>query len=250
MDGSFPPLDIVLIAVAAGFILYRLAAVLGRRTGHERQRFNPYAGPKSEPREPAQAIEGEETTVPTAAAPAAPGAAPAPARAAAAGKGRRGHRISDIAPEGSPLARGLTEIQGADRNFDIDTFLAGARMAYEMIVTAFAKADRAPLKDLLGEDVYRDFESAIAAREAKGETLDQRFVGLRSAEIDSARLTGRIAQLSVRFVSEITSCLKNAEGAVIEGDPTSVHEVRDLWTFARDTRSSDPNWKLVATQSA
>ena len=241
MDGSFPHLDIVLIAIAAGFILYRLAAVLGRRTGHERQRFNPYAGPKSEPGKPAQALEGEEGVA---------AAASAPARTASAAKNRRAQRISDIALEGSPLARALTDIQGADRHFDVDTFLAGARMAYEMIVTAFAKADRASLKDLLSEDVYRDFEAAITAREAKGETLDQRFVGLRSAEIASASLAANTAQVSVRFVSEITSCTKNAEGAVIDGDPTSVHEVRDLWTFARDTRASDPNWKLVATQTA
>jgi predicted lipid-binding transport protein (Tim44 family) len=241
MDGSFPHLDIVLIAIAAGFILYRLATVLGRRTGHERQRFNPYAAPKSEPGETAQAIEGEEAAAATASS---------PRRASPAAKSRRAHRISDLAPEGSPLARALGAIQGADRHFDVDTFLAGARMAYEMIVTAFAKADRATLKGLLSEDVYRDFESVIAAREAKGETVDQRFVGLRSAEIASASLSGRIAQVGVRFVSELTSCVKNAEGAVIEGDPTSVHEVRDLWTFARDTRASDPNWKLVSTQSA
>ncbi len=247
MDGSFPNLDIVLIAIAAGFILYRLAAALGRRTGHERQRFNPYAGPKSEPGKPAQALEGDEGVAPAAASAPAPAAR---ARAASAAKNRRAQRISDIALEGSPLARALTDIQGADRHFDVDTFLAGARMAYEMIVTAFAKADRASLKDLLGEDVYRDFESAIAARETKGETLDQRFVGLRSAEIANASLAGNTAQVGVRFVSEITSCTKNAEGAVIDGDPTSVHEVRDLWTFARDTRSSDPNWKLVATQTA
>lgn len=241
MDGSFPHLDIVLIAIAAGFILYRLASVLGRRTGHQRQQFNPYAKPKSEPGEPGQALEGEEAVAPAAAS---------ARRTASSAKGRRAHRISDVAPEGSPLALALAEIQGTDRHFDIDTFLAGARMAYEMIVTAFAKPDRAALKDLLSEDVYRDFESAIAAREAKGETLEQRFVGLHSADIANASLKGRIAQIGVRFVSEITSCLKNAEGAVIEGDPTSVHEVRDLWTFARDTRSSDPNWKLVATQSA
>jgi predicted lipid-binding transport protein (Tim44 family) len=228
MNGSFPHLDIVLIAIVAGFVFYRLISVLGRRTGHERQRFNPYAAPKSEPGQ------GEEGVVTTP----------------AAAKARRHQRRAEVAPQGSPLARGLAAIQSADRQFDAGSFLAGARMAYEMIVTAFAKADRATLKDLLSEEVYRDFDSAITAREAKAETLDQRFIGLRSAEIASASLSGRLAQIGVRFVSEITSCLKNAEGAVIEGDPTSVHEVRDLWVFARDTRSSDPNWKLVATQSA
>lgn len=231
MEGSFPHLDIVLIAIAAGFILYKLASVLGRRTGHERQRFNPYAGPKGEPRQP---IEGEENIVPLHPAP----------------RGRRAQRIADVAPQGSPLARALTEIQAVDRQFDVDTFLAGARMAYEMIITAFAKGDRATLKELLNDDVYRDFDTAISARESRNETLDQHFVSLHSAEIANASLAGRIAQIGVRFVSEITSCTKNAEGAVIEGDPTSTNEVRDLWSFARDTRSSDPNWKLLATTPA
>lgn len=230
MEGGFQHLDIVLLAIAAGFILYRLAGVLGRRTGHERQRFNPYAAAKGDTGEP---VEGAETI------PAMPPQT----------RGRKRERVAQVAPQGSPLARALSAIAAADRQFDVDTFLAGARIAYEMIVTAFAKPDRETLKELLSEEVYRDFESAIAARERRGETLDQRFVGLRSAEIESAALNGRIAQVSVRFVSEIVSCTKNAEGAVIDGDPTTIHEVRDLWTFARDTRSSDLNWKLVATQS-
>jgi predicted lipid-binding transport protein (Tim44 family) len=222
-------LDIVFLAIVAGLVLYILSTVLGRRTGQERQRYNPYVGGK-DGRE-----SGDVVSLPK---PVAAAKAP-PADAASA-----------IAPKGSPLAAALTEIQLADRGFNPEGFIAGARIAYEMIVTAFAKGDRRQLKGLLSDEVYKDFEDAIVAREGRGETVDSHFIGIKSADLTEAQMKGRIAELTVQFVCELISFTKNADGAVIEGDPTQVHEVRDLWTFARDTRAGDPNWKLSAAHPA
>lgn len=228
MGGEFHYFDIVFLAIFAGFILYRLSSVLGRRTGQERQRTNPYAGGKPEARDGVVNL---------------PKTQPAQKRSAAE-DGLPG------VPKDSPLSGTLTELQIADRNFNLEQFLAGARIAYEMIVTAFAKGDRRGLKMLLSDDVYRSFEEAIGAREARGETVESHFVGIKSAELADAVLKGREAELTLRIVSEMISLTKNADGAVIEGDPTTVQEVRDLWTFGRDTRSSDPNWKLIAANPA
>lgn len=232
MGEGFQYIDIVFLAIMAAFIFYKLVTVLGRRTGNERQRYNPY-GPKAKPTE----VEGEAS---------APRAQPAPQSS----RREREERLAEIAPKGSPLAQGLTQIQLADRTFDVDNFLAGARIAYEMIVTAFAKGDRRALRPLLDDALYRSFEDAINAREKRGESIESSFVGIRSAEIGDAQLRNKMAEITVRFVSEMISCTKNADGAVIQGDPTTVNEVRDLWTFAREVRASDPNWKLIATAQA
>jgi predicted lipid-binding transport protein (Tim44 family) len=228
MSGGFQYFDIVFLAIIAGFVLYRLSAVLGRRTGQERPRYNPYAGAKPESRDGALSL---------------PKPAPLPKRVPA-------EEAVPAAAKGSPLARSLNDLQSADRSFNPDQFLAGARIAYEMIVTAFAKGDRRGLKSLLSDEVYRDFDAAIAAREGRGETVESHFVGIKSAELVDAALKGREAELTLLIVSEIISFTKNADGAVIEGDPTTVQEIRDQWTFGRDTRASDPNWKLVAAHPA
>lgn len=232
MGGSFQGFDIVFLALVAGFVLYRLASVLGRRTGHEREHTNPYA----EAPKPAAPGKGEDKGE-SASAPA-PSARPAELA------------IEAIAPKGSPLARALTELQIADRGFNPDDFLAGARTAYEMIVTAFAQGDRRTMKPLLSEEVYHGFDEALAARETRGERVEMTFVGLRNAQIADVELKDTQAEIDVRFVSEAITCTKNADGAVIEGDPTAVHETRDLWTFSRNIKSSDPNWTLVATQTS
>lgn len=232
MGGSFQGFDIVFLAIAAGFILYRLASVLGRRTGHERERTNPYA----EAPKPVAQGKGEEKVE-------APAQRPVPQRTSE-------EAINAIAAKGSPLSRALTELQLADRNFNPDHFIAGARSAYEMIVTAFAQGDRNTLRPLLSEEVYQGFDTAITEREARGERIEMTFVGLRTAQISDVHLNGNQAEVDMRFVSESITCTKNADGAVIEGDPTSVHETRDLWTFARDVKSSDPNWTLVATHTS
>jgi len=136
-----------------------------------------------------------------------------------------------------------------DGSFDVKHFLAGARAAYEMIVTAFAAGDRRTLRGLLSREVYDGFEAAIRERESRGEIVETRFVSIDKADITGAELRGRAAQITVRFVSQLVSVTHHRSGAVIEGSPDKVTDVTDVWTFARDVVSRDPNWKLVATEA-
>ena len=116
-----------------------------------------------------------------------------------------------------------------------------------MIVTAYAAGDRETLRPLLSDEVYRSFDDALSAREKDGLTVEQSFIGIEKAELKNASLDGSRARLTIAFKSTLTSCTKNSDGVVIEGDPVTVREVTDVWTFERDVKSRDPNWKLVAT---
>jgi predicted lipid-binding transport protein (Tim44 family) len=143
----------------------------------------------------------------------------------------------------------LKTIVSADRNFDAEHFLAGAKAAYEMIVTAFAQGDRGSLRQLLGNEVLEGFNAALDERDSRGETVETTFVGMEKAEITEASLKGGLAQVTVRFVSQLISVTRDKAGTVVDGDPAKVVEVTDVWTFARELRSRDPNWKLVATEA-
>ncbi len=158
-------------------------------------------------------------------------------------------RWAGVAAVGSPVAAGLDAIFAADPTFEGKHFLAGARAAYEMIVNAYAEGDRRTLKNLLSREVYDGFESAINEREKRGELVESRFVAIDKAEITSAEQRQRTAQITVRFVSQIVSVTRDKTGKVIDGNPDKVSDITDVWTFARDTTSRDPNWKLVATEA-
>ena len=160
-----------------------------------------------------------------------------------------GERWKGVAEPGSTLAAGLDAIAGADASFDAKHFLTGARAAYEMIVSAYAEGDRRTLKNLLGREVYDGFESAISEREKRGETVENRFVSIDEAEITGAELRARAAQLTVRFQSKLVSATRDKNGNVVDGNAEKVTDVTDVWTFARDASSRDPNWKLVATEA-
>jgi predicted lipid-binding transport protein (Tim44 family) len=147
------------------------------------------------------------------------------------------------------LAAGLDAIARDDESFDAKHFLTGGRAAYEMIVTAFAEGDRRALKNLLSRDVYEGFDAAISEREKRGETVETRFVSIDRADVTGAELRARTAQITVRFVSKLVSVTRDRAGAAIEGSADKVTEVTDVWTFARDLSSRDPNWKLVATEA-
>ncbi|HCX66863.1 Tim44/TimA family putative adaptor protein [Parvibaculum sp.] len=239
MDDGVNLLNIILLAIAVGVFL-KLRSVLGRRTGHERPPYDPYSGDASGndkvvtlPKRPRAEAEAGVRTVDAQGDPFAD----TPRRS----------RWHGIAEPGTPLADGLNAIAAADAHFDADAFLSGARTAYEMIVTAFAEGDRETLKPLLSADVYKSFESAMDERDAKGLKVEQAFIGIEKAVLDAAALEGTRARLTVSFRSTLTSCTKNDDGVVVEGDPVTVREVTDLWTFERDVKSRDPNWKLVAT---
>jgi predicted lipid-binding transport protein (Tim44 family) len=118
-----------------------------------------------------------------------------------------------------------------------------------MIVLAYAEGDRRTLKNLLSREVYEGFEAAIRERESKGETVESRFVSIDRSDIAGVELRGRTAQITVRFVSQLVSVTRDKSGSVIDGNPDKVTDVTDVWTFARDLSSRDPNWKLVATEA-
>ena len=153
------------------------------------------------------------------------------------------------AEPGTPLAAGLEAIAQEDRSFDVGHFLDGAKMAYEMIVTAFADGDRKTLRSLLSKEVFANFDAAITERQQRNETVESSFVGIEKASVVDADVKGRRATVTVRFASELISATRDADGEVIEGDPKRVRDVVDIWTFARDLGSRDPNWQLIATES-
>jgi predicted lipid-binding transport protein (Tim44 family) len=198
----------------------RLRSVLGRRTGNERRR-DPLIGP---------APVGDKIV------PLTQRAGPAPPITITA------------APEGT-VAGGLAQITAADPGFEGGPFLDGARGAFELIVAAFAKGDKSQLRSLLSDDTYKSFAAAIDEREKAGETLETRIDKIKDIDIVEAGMDGRAARVTVKAVSDQINVLRAHDGSVVDGDPENLIEKTDFWTFARDTRSSDPNWLLVATGS-
>jgi predicted lipid-binding transport protein (Tim44 family) len=235
---GFVDIYTIIFLVIAVVVVLRLRGVLGKRTGHERPPFDPYTRRDTAP--PATADSNVIGLPPRAEARNAP-----PAEIGAAAE----ERIKTIAPDGSPLNAGLKAVAGADRTFDPKEFIAGAKSAYEMIVTAFAEGDRKTLKQLLSREVFDGFVQAITQREARNESIDFKFVGIDKADITGASLKGGSAQITVRFLSKLISATRDGGGKVIDGDPVKVGDVTDIWTFARETASRDPNWKLIATES-
>jgi predicted lipid-binding transport protein (Tim44 family) len=227
---------IILLALAV-FIFLRLRSVLGQRTGRERPPYDPYSA-RDAVRTPAN---DKVVTLPPRNTDVATPAAVEPTVPVDRWKG--------IAEVGSPTAAGLDAITAADKEFDAKHFLVGARAAYEMIVSAFAEGDRRTLKNLLSREVCEGFEAAITEREQRGETVETRFVSIDQADIVAAEMRARSAQVTVRFVSKLVSVTRDKNGAVVEGNAEGVTDVTDVWTFARDISSRDPNWKLVATEA-
>ncbi|MGA8688829.1 MAG: Tim44/TimA family putative adaptor protein [Methyloceanibacter sp.] len=232
----------LLFLVLAVVIFIRLRNVLGRRTGNERQPFDPYSAPdQKRPGAP-------KTNEPVVALPRGRSAPLGDASVPSVEDIEA--RLGSHAPKNSPLAQSLTALMRADPSFDPGPFLDGAKTAYEMIVMSFAEGDEAVLKQLLGADVFEGFESAIRERETRGEKVESNLVGIDRADIIEAEVKNRTAYVTVKFVSELISVTRDADGEVVEGDPKKVREVTDIWTFAREVTSKNPNWKLVATETA
>lgn len=228
---------IIFLALAV-FIFVRLRSVLGQRTGNERPPFDRTAA-----RNALQGADKNVVTMPGKVidqAPQAPSADVTPPS----------DRWKDLAEPGSSLAQGLDAIVEKDSSFDPRHFLSGARSAYEMIVLAFANGDRRALRDLLSSDVYESFDAAIKEREKAEQKTETRFVSIDKAELVGAEARDRNAQLTVRFVSQMISVTRDKAGAIVDGSADKVADITDVWTFARDTGSRDPNWKLVGTGSA
>ena len=236
MQDVFDIYTIIFLALAV-FIFLRLRSVLGQRTGRERPPYDPYSA-----RDAVRPSTNDNVV-------ALPGRGGAEAPSKPIETAEPAERWKGLAEVGSPVAVGLDAIVREDPSFDAKHFVEGARSAYEMIVTAYAEGDRRNLKNLLSKDVYDGFDAAIREREIKGETSETRFVSIDKSEITGADQRGRSAQITVRFVSQLVSLTRDRNGAVIEGSPDKVTDVTDVWTFARDVSSRDPNWKLVATEA-
>ena len=227
---------IIFLALAV-FIFVRLRAVLGQRTGNERPPFD---------RAARNAVQGvpDSNVIPVPGKLIDPGV---PAQTVDVAPSA--DRWKGLTEPGTALARGLDAIAAQDSSFDPRHFISGARSAYEMIVLAFANGDRRALRDLLSSDVYDSFEAVIKDREKHEQKTETRFVSIDKAELVGADLRDRTAQLTVRFVSQMVSVTRDKTGAIVDGNPDKVADITDIWTFARDITSRDPNWKLVGTGS-
>ncbi len=227
---------IITIAVAV-FVLLRLRSVLGQRTGHQ------------EPPDYLEGLSRRKTDLKEGAA--GDNVVKLPNRQ------QEDHQASDpvleeinqIASPRTKLNKSLREIHSADSMFVPGQFIQGASSAYEMIVSAFASGDTKSLRNLLSAEVFDGFKSVIEDRQKRGETVKSAFVGIDSAEIKAAELKGNESRVTVRFVSQIISAVLDTDGKVVEGDENEIATVTDIWTFSRDVRSRDPNWKLVATEA-
>ncbi len=231
---SFQFIDLIVLAMVAGFIVLRLFNTLGRRTGHEPGRDGPaqiFPRPSGQvPGEaPGDAATDNVVRMPTA-------------------KPRRGADI-EAAYVGTPLEAGLVKLKAADPSFMVEPFLSGAASAFELIVNAYAKKDTGTLKPLLSTDVYSRFSAAIQEREERGETLETELVVVKPVKLDSVEVDNQRAQIAVRFQTEQVNTVRNAKGEIIDGDKDHVDSVTDVWTFARELNARDPNWTLVATRS-
>ncbi len=233
----------LLFLVLAVVIFIRLRNVLGRRTGNERPPYDPYTTPD------AKRAGAPEANEPVVALPRGRSAR-APVEASGPSPEDIETRLGRYATKDSPLGQSLTSLMRADPGFDPAPFVDGAKMAYEAIVMAFAEGDEATLEQLLGTDVFEGFQRAIRERDTRGEKVLSSLVGIDKADIIEVEVKNRTAYVTVKFVSELISVTRDADGEVIEGDPKKVREVTDIWTFAREVGSKNPNWKLVATEAA
>lgn len=228
--------DILLFALVAIFLVLRLRSVLGSRDGHEGGYFDRFnRNPDDEGRQGSRPASGDDNVVrlpgatdDDAQVPALPGA-------------------NEAFGYAGPVADGIRQIRAQDKSFLPKEFLAGARMAFEMILNAYAAGDLKTLKSLLSADVYAGFAKAIEDRGASGQTLQETLVGITVAELAEVYMDGRDAHVTVKFVSEQISALLDADGKVVEGDPAKVVTATDFWTFSRATKSRNPNWTLVGT---
>src|SRR5262245_6567204 len=227
----------IIFLTLAVVIFLKLRSVLGQRTGRERPPYDPYSA-----RDAVRGATNDNVVT-------LPGRGGSDGAQKPVEPAEPAERWKGVAETGSAVATGLDAIAREDKTFDAKHFIAGARAAYEMIVLAYAEGDRRSLKNLLAREVYEGFEGAIRERENKGETVESRFVAIDKSDIAGVELRGRTAQITVRFVSQLISVTRDKSGNVIEGNPEKVTDVTDVWTFARDLSSRDPNWKLVATEA-
>lgn len=222
MGNSFNLVEIILFAMLAAFLVYRLRSVLGKRTGNENRRPNIFSPGDND------ADQDADNVIPL--------------------PDTRQAEPTAVTPD-TPLAAGLAQIKIADRSFDDTGFMKGAQAAFEMVIKAFSTGDGKTLNMLLSDDVYQDFANAIRQQELANQTLETTVVSIESTDLLEAEMQDSIAMVTIKFVSEQIKATLDENDEVVDGDQSLVITVTDIWTFARDTRSDNPNWKLVATRS-
>lgn len=237
MGEGFQFFEILVFAAVAVFIILRLRRVLGRRTGQERPPAKSFLDRTARNKDDDNVVSLPER---------APDDVPEDAQPAAQSAVDQGSVAEE--PE-NDLAAGIAEIKASDTSFDPKNLLQGARTAYDMVLTSFATGDTDTLRALLDDDVYDDFQRAIVDRDSRKETLETTVVAIKTVDIIEATTRGRLAEVTIKFVSELVNVTRDANNEVISGDPRTVQEITDFWTFLRDMRSNDPNWKLVATRT-
>ena len=198
MDNSFEYLDIIILALIAGFIILRLRTILGRRTGHEKKIFN---NPSSK-------------------------------------------RATQKNTESKVVNLSSSKLDDAAK----EQFIKGAKAAYEMIITSFAKGDKKTLKPLLNKEIYQNFSDEIDYKKKENVKSELTFVGVKSAEIKNFEKNNNVYTFTVNFVSEIITCKKDKNNKIIEGNPDIIKTVNDVWKFSKNMWSNSPNWYLVETQ--
>ena len=199
MGNQFGFIDIILLAMFAGFIILRLRNILGRKTGHQGKSMGRYF-PK-----------GMEV-------------------------------LKDI--ENNEAIRSGNIDENAKKNF-----LKGAEIAYEQIITSFAKGDKKSLKTLLGKNLFTDFSEVIDEREKKQLKYETTFIGIKSSKVLEFKKIENIYKVTVNFVSEIITCVKDKNNQIIEGNPDNIKTVNDVWKFSKNMWSQDPTWYLVETSN-
>ncbi len=212
-------IQLLVLAAIALFLVIRLKNVLGTRTGFEKPPLSP-PGPRNDVIRDFEVIEG--------------------------GPDRD---ITDHVDDGSESAKALAAMKMAEPGFSVTEFVGGARQAYEMILMAFENGDLSSVQGFLSEDVYEAFLSVISDREDKGLSIDANFIGVRETMVQEAEFDRDTSEgmVTLKFVGELTSVVRDSEGTIVEGNPNEIKKQRDVWTFAREMGAEDPNWKLVAT---
>ena len=210
-------IELIILAGIAVFLFLRLRSVLGTREGFEKPRMQP----KNEaPKRDFKVIDGGEDK-----------------------------DITDNVDKNSKSAEALKLIKAEDENFTVNEFLSGARSAYEWILMSFEKNEIDEIRELLSEEVAEAFDAVVDQRVSQGLTIEAEFIGIREMKLVEATYSSntKTAEISVSFVGEMTSVVKNSSGEIVEGDSKQIKRQKDTWTFSKDIKSSNPNWLLVAT---
>jgi predicted lipid-binding transport protein (Tim44 family) len=223
MGDGFAFFDIIIFAMLAGYLVFQLRRVLGRRTGNEDQRRETPLKRQTE-----DAAENDNVIA-------------LPDR-------ETSESPSEENAGFDPEMNGLTQLKLVDPSFDDREFLRGAKGAFEWIVAAFARGDRNELAKLLSPSLFESFEEAIIQREQANETLETTISSMKSATVDDVVLENSLVSITVEFITDQVKVTRDAQGGVVEGDPSKIETLRDIWIFGRDLRSNDPNWQLVATR--